>query len=331
MAVVKQITPDLIAKEHSTREFATESAIGNLVGVPGPYDIGSGDVLSIIVWGHPDLTNVSLAGDAALNDGIEGRASASPSGFVVDHEGAIQFPYIGRLPLAGLNEEAARQLLTRHLQKYIKNPSITLRVQAYRSKRVYVDGEVKSPGLQSITDIPMTLMEALNRAGGLLPTADQSRIRLSRGGASYRINLPQMVERGVNPANILLAAGDVVKVVSRDDSKVFISGEVISPRALAMRDGRLTLNEALGESGGINPASGDASRVYVIRKVGTELVIYTLDAKLPGAFAVAQDFELNAKDTVYVAATPLTNWHRTISQVFPGALSSAVSAAGTRP
>ena len=203
---------------------------------------------------------------------------------------------------------------------------MTLRVQSYRSKRIYVDGEVKTPGLQAINDIPMTLIEALNRAGGMLPTADQSQISLTRAGSTYRINLPQMVQKGVNPATIMLASGDVVRVMSRDESKVFVSGEVNTPKALTMHNGRLTLNEALGETGGINPLSGDSGQVYVVRKSTTEPIVYRLDAKQPGALAMAEAFELHPKDVVYVAATPLANWHRTISQILPSALSGAVGA-----
>jgi polysaccharide export outer membrane protein len=233
--------------------------------------------------------------------------------------------------LASLTEDEARKLLAARLATYIKRPNITLRVQSYRSKRIYIDGDVKSPGLQAINDIPMTLIEALNRAGGLLPTADQSQIKVSRGGMTYQINLPQLVERGVNPASVMLVNGDVVRVLSRDESKVFISGEVNTPKSLPMHNGRLTLNEALGESGGINPLSGDASQVYVVRKSATEPVVYRLDAQAPGALALAEGFELSPKDVVFVAATPLTNWHRTISQILPGALSSAVGAVGTKP
>jgi polysaccharide export outer membrane protein len=134
------------------------------------------------------------------------------------------------------------------------------------------------------------------------------------------------VQQGVNPAGILLRNGDVLRIRSRDESKVFVSGEVVTPRALVMHNGRLSLNEALGEAGGINPLSGDASQVYVVRRSAVEPVVYRLDAQARGALAMAESFELDPKDLVYVAATPLTNWHRTISQIFPGALSSAVSA-----
>jgi polysaccharide biosynthesis/export protein len=94
-----------------------------------------------------------------------------------------------------------------------------------------------------------------------------------------------------------------------------------------MYNGRLTLNEALGESGGVNPLSGDGSQIYVVRKNGTDQVVYQLDGRAPGALAMAEGFELAPKDVVYVAATPLANWHRSISLLLPGALSSAVGAA----
>lgn len=327
---VKQITPSLVQAEKKAIDAQRTQDISKLMGTSGPYHIDSGDVLSIVVWDHPELAGTAMNMPNPMNIAAADQApNTTPSpGFVVDHEGMVQFPYAGTLKLAGLTEEEARDLLTKRLAKYINKPRVTLRVQSFRSKRVYVDGEVKNPGLQAINDIPMNLMEAINRAGGLLPTADQSQLVLIRKGTSYPLNLPLLVQRGVNPSNIMLANGDVLRVLSRDESKVFVSGEVTQPRSLTMHNGRLTLNEALGESGGVNPLSGDASQIYVVRKSTTEPVVYRLDAKAPGALAMAEGFELRPKDVVYVAATPLANWHRTISQILPGALSSAVGAMG---
>jgi polysaccharide biosynthesis/export protein len=269
------------------------------------------------------MTAATAAADASgMSASV--NANAPQPGFVVDHQGRIQFPFAGLLPVEGLTEEAARALLTQKLARYIANPNITLRVQSYRSKRVYIDGEVKQPGLQAINDIPMTLVEALNRAGGLLPTADQSRIAVERGEARYRVNLRDLVQKGINPGNIMLAPGDVVRVQSRDESKVFVSGEVVTPRALTMHDGRLTLNEALGETGGISPLSGDARQIYVVRKTPERTRVFQLDARLAGSLAMAESFELRPKDVVYVAATPLANWNRQLSLLFPGALTNAV-------
>jgi polysaccharide export outer membrane protein len=320
---VTVITPELVKKERAAREKRTSDDIGKLAGNPAPYTIEKGDILHIVVWDHPELTSAGGDGVAATD---VGAAVTPSSGFTVDHTGQIQFPYAGEIKVSGLTEEQARRALTKKLAHYIRDPRVTLRVKSYRSKRVYVDGEVRTPGLQAIDDIPMTLTEAVNRAGGFLPTADQSQILLSRNGQTYRISLPELVQNNVNPNSIMLASGDVVRVVSREDSKVFVSGEVNAPRALTMRNGRLTLNEALGETGGISPVSGDASQVYVIRRTDEQPEVYRLDANAPGAMALAEGFELQPKDVIYVAATPLTNWHRTISAILPGALSSAVSA-----
>ena len=323
------ITEQLIAAEK--RQYAepvNRDLDQLLVPSPPPYAIGGGDVLSIVVWDHPELTGglVTSAAPSEALAAIAATASAAPQGYVVDAQGRIQFPLVGMLTVEGRTEEGARTLLTTKLAKYITNPSITLRVQAYRSKRVYIDGEVKAPGLQAINDIPMTLVEALNRAGGLLPTADQSRIALERGERRYYINLRDLVQRNISPGLVMLAPGDVVRVHSRDEGKVFVSGEVVTPRALTMHDGRLTLNEALGETGGISPLSGDARQVYVVRRGPERTRVFQLDARVAGSLAMAESFELRPKDIVYVAATPLANWNRSISLLFPGALTSAVTA-----
>jgi polysaccharide export outer membrane protein len=327
---IHPITPKLVRQVREAREQEVTENISALMLRPTAYTIAPGDVLQIVVWDHPELS-ASMLPAAPLGVIGAAGAAASPmaqqqSGFEIDQDGMLAFPYAGKLQVAGLTSEQAHARLSKKLAFYLKNPKVTLRVLSYRSKRVYLDGEVKSPGVQAINDIPMTLLEAINRAGGMLPTADQSRIAITREGKTYQINLPLLVQRGVNPSSILLSNGDVVRVLSRDESKIFVSGEVTSPRALTMRNGRLTLNEALGESGGINPVSGDARQVYVVRRNSSESVVYQLDANAPGALAMAEGFELNPKDVVYVAATPLTNWNRTISALIPGALPTAVIA-----
>jgi len=322
----EMITEQLITTERQQyREQANQNLDKLLVPNPPPYKIGGGDVLAIVVWDHPELAG---GGGMAASPSADppGNATNAPQGFVVDHQGRIQFPLIGLVSVNGLTEEQARALLTTRLAKYLAKPNVTLRVQAYRSKRVYIDGEVKSPGLLAINDIPMTLVEALNRAGGLLPSADQSRIALERGNERYRVNLRELVQKGVNPGLVMLKPGDVVRVHSRDESKVFVSGEVITPKALTMHDGRLTLNEALGETGGISPLSGDARQVYIVRKTLDRTRVFQLDARDAGSLAMAESFELQPKDIVYVAATPLANWNRHLSLLIPGALTSAVTA-----
>ncbi|MEO0317261.1 MAG: hypothetical protein RL404_938 [Pseudomonadota bacterium] len=326
---IQLITTRLVQQERDARQRRVSEDISALMLPAQPYRVEAGDVLQVVVWDHPELSAsmlpaVPVAGGAGA--GIAGSPMQPSSGFEVDQDGMLDFPYAGKLKVAGMTSGEVHALLTQRLARYLKQPRLTLRVLNYRSKRVYVDGEVKAPGVQPINDIAMTLTEAINRAGGMNPAADQSRIMVSRDGRTYQVNLPQLVQRGVNPSSVILAHGDVVRVPSREESKIFISGEVTAPRALAMRNGRLTLNEALGEAGGINPVTGDARQVYVVRRTQDQSFVYQLDANAPGALAMAEGFELNPKDVVYVAATPLTNWNRTISAMIPGALPTAVIA-----
>ena len=340
------ITEQLIDAELRLAPATAAQDAGSLAAAATPnpytYKLGAGDVLAITVWDHPELTGAP-AREQGVDGGLGGLGPPAAS-FVIDQQGRLQFPFAGAMQLAGLTREQAGELLAKRLARYFREPRVTLGVQAYRSQRVYVGGEVRTPGPQAINDIPMTLLEALNRAGGMLPGADQSRVVVERAGKRHRIDLLRSLQAsrdsGGNGGNggsagsagsagaaaMLLADGDIVRVPPRDESKVFVAGEVLQPRALTMHDGRLTLNEALGEVGGINPQSGDAGKVYVVRRTAQGPRVYRLDARPSRAMALAERFELRPKDVVYVAASPLANWHRAISQLFPGELSSVVGA-----
>ena len=328
-AAFKTITPELVREEKTLVQQSSGPDLTPLMKASAPYLIGNGDILSIIVWDHPELAAPAMAAAQATAASAEG--STAP-GFVVDQNGMVQFPYAGLLKLAGLTESQAREVLTAKLGQYFKKPNLTLRVQAYRSQRVYLSGEVKTPGIQAINDIPMTLAEALSRAGGVLEGGDASQIEVTRNGANYRIDLPLLIGRGMGPAGgILLANGDAVRLFARADSKVFVLGEVTRPLTLALRDGRMTLGEALGEAGGLNPLTSDARQVYVVRGAAGDTAqpqVFHLDARSPAAFVLANNFQLKARDVVYVDAAPLALWSRVVSLVIPSAQSvtSAVQA-----
>lgn len=315
------ITPELIRQQRAAQATEVGQDVKRLFGVAKPYEIGPGDVLNIVVWDHPELTLLpagSLTTDAA--------GSPVSNGYNVSPDGLIQFPYAGSLKLAGLTEYQARDLLVSRLSKYFKNPQVTLRLQSYRSGRVYIDGEVRLPGLQSLNDIPMTLPEAINRAGGFTALADRSTVALSRNGTTTVINLERLTALGINPTRILLGNGDLVRVLSREDSKVFVMGEVTKPIAQPLKNGRLTLNEALGEAGGVNPGSGDPRQIYVVRSVPDgQPEIYHLDARTPAAYALAEGFELKARDVVYVDPSQLVRWNRVISLILPSAQAAYAS------
>ncbi|MFY1845700.1 polysaccharide biosynthesis/export family protein [Achromobacter dolens] len=323
VAQIKEITPSLVLDDNRARQALLDNdGISRLVDKAEPYRIGPGDILSIVVWDHPELvlpTQTYAIGTGVTELAFGDTASGIP-GYTVSSSGYIQFPYTGLLKVAGLTELQARNLIVNSSGKYIQDPQITVRVLGYRSKRVYVEGEVKTPGTVAINDIPMTLLEAINRAGGVLPTGDRSSVYVIREGKKTRVNLPALIDRGQDLNQVMLKSGDIVRVTPRDESKVFVTGEVTTPATIVMRDGRLTLNEALGVAGGPNQLTADSSQVFVVRSTeqATPLVFH-LNAASPQAYAVAEKFELQPKDVVFVDTAALVRWNRFISNLFPSA------------
>lgn len=317
---ITPITMDLVRELRNNSRRDNEN-VEELFASPQPYRVGQGDIISVVVWDHPELvfpTQTYSIGQAYELPSTGG--SPNVPGYVVSPHGDIQFPYAGVMKVAGKTANEVRDQIAKALSRVVRDPQMTVRVLAFRSQRVYVDGEVKTPGMLPIDDAPMTLVEALNRAGGVLTqTGDSSRIRVTRGERSWYINMPALLAKGVDPSRILLRNGDIVRVEQREDSKVFVTGEVLRPTALLMRNGRMTLNEALGDAGGVNPSSASADQIYVIRKTtaGEEPKVFHLDGSSPVALAIAEGFELEPKDVVYVDARELVRWSRVINLLIP--------------
>lgn len=316
------ITPELLATQSNSSKADLLAEIETLAAPNHAYRLGAGDIVNIMVWDHPELALIPAA--SSRNMGSVTQADIG-NGYPISANGTIQFPYAGVVDAAGLTELELRDLLIKKLAVYINDPQLTVRVQSYRNSRVYIDGEVNNPGLAVMDDIPMTLPEALNRAGGYTKEADRSSIMLSRNGVTMRLDLPELTRLGINPSRIMLANGDMLRVLNQRETQIFVLGEVTEPKATPMYDGRLNLTEALGLSGGVSMTTSNPSQVYVLRRSeGQEPQIFHLNASSPAAYLLANDFQLQARDVVFVDPASVVRWSRVISNLLPS-LSGVVS------
>jgi polysaccharide export outer membrane protein len=128
-----------------------------------------------------------------------------------------------------------------------------------------------------------------------------------------------MIDQGVNPARIMLGNGDMLRVLSREDNAVYVMGEVNKPATvLPTRNGTLTLSDALSQAGSVNPATADAKQLYVIRDAGNlKPQIYHLDATSPVSMVLANQFELQPKDVVYLDNNSLVRFSRVLNLLLP--------------
>lgn len=312
---ITEVDAALISRVAQDRQQQQRELSQLLSGAPQAYTVGAGDVLQIVVWDHPEL--------AAALGSSQTQSSPRPgdplAGFIVDQNGNLSFPYAGTLHVAGLRTDEIQQRLSNTLARYFVKPQVTVRMASYRAHQVYVDGEVRSPGAQAVNDVPMTLYEAVSRAGGFNESADQSDLVLVRDGQSHRVNLTQMLEQGSSPSRLYLKSGDLLRVMSRDDNDVYVMGEVNKPvSAIPRRTGRITLADALMQAGSVNSATADAAQMFVIRRSlsGTPQVFH-LDGHSPVAMLLARDFELQSRDVVYVDGSGLVRFNRVLTLLMP--------------
>ena len=129
------ITPQVLTSQARSRVDAEKALHGQAEGpalAPGyEYKIAPHDVLSVIVWEHPELT--IPAGEFR---------SAETTGYPVSAAGTIFFPHVGTIQVAGRTPEEVRQDLTTKLAVYVRAPQLQVLVASYRGKRAMIAGEV---------------------------------------------------------------------------------------------------------------------------------------------------------------------------------------------
>ena len=270
-----------------------------------PYTVGSLDVLSVVVWDHPELSSP-----------VRQDKEAEATGYLVSEDGTMYFPYVGNFEVAGLTVNQIRTKLTGLLAAEIQSPQLDVSVLNYRSKSVFIAGEVVKPGLQPITDRPLTILDAINDAEGLSDSADLSQATLSRNNKTYTLNLNELFLRGNDAQNMQLIDGDVLTLPNTSDSNFYVLGKVRIPSIKEMTSQRKTLALAIDDAGKVFPVTPDRLVHYFVVRPGADgPLILHLDGASPDALILRNNFEIIAKDIVYVVNSRPALWDLVYKQL----------------
>ncbi|MFY0992457.1 polysaccharide export protein [Halomonas sp. C05BenzN] len=309
---IMELTPEMVmgmrTEEESLARPTPEPLRSQLLDYE--YRIGPGDILSVIVYDHPELT---------IPAGSE--RPASETGNRVRPDGTIFYPYVGRVRVAGMTLEEVRGLLTRRLSNVITDPQVEIGMGAFHSQKVHVSGAVESPGTYPLTIVPMTILDAVSQAGGATDKADWHNIILTRDGREERISLYAMLRQGDMTQNRLLRDGDLLHVPTSENQNVVVLGQVLKPGAIPLGNERLTLTDALARAGGVNESRAQPSGIFVVRGNAPEsdklATVYQLDISDATRLMLGTRFPLQPQDVVYVTSAPLARWNNVISLLLP--------------
>lgn len=271
------------------------------------YLVGSGDILSVIVFNHPELT---------LPAGPQ--RSAEESGFMVRGDGSFSYPFIGTVPARGRPVEQIRDELTQRLAQFIPDPQVEVRIAAYNSQAVVVSGQVSTPNRQPLTAVPLTLIEAVNAAGGFTDAADLRAVSVQRSGQIHTVDMQGFLIGGITQNNPVLRNGDVVNVPRRRAEEAYMLGEVARPDVIDLSRDPVTLTQALARRGGMAQSRADARGVLVFRQAPEGRTrVFRLDVSSPTGLLIGTRFVLEPGDVIYVMRSPLQRWNDTISSLLP--------------
>lgn len=156
---------------------------------PKTFTLGPEDVIYVRVWREPDLSGT----------------------LVIRPDGKITLPLVRDVEASGLTPEQLAAAVTKKLTEFINNPQVLVQVQAVRSKRYLITGEVNRPGAFPLA-VPTTVFEAIGLAGGFRDFANKKKITIVRGVQRLKFNYNDVVKGKNLSQNVYLENGDKIIV-----------------------------------------------------------------------------------------------------------------------
>jgi polysaccharide export outer membrane protein len=335
---------DAVARQaaSTSRPIEFSQSLGD--APPAETIIGQGDVVQVSIWEAPPAVLFGVSTSFGASDATTGL-SAPISGMgqqtsipemMVDDRGFITVPFAGRIRAAGLSPRQVEAEIVRRLSGKAHDPQAIVQISRNASSGVTLVGDIATNSRVALTPRGERLLDVLAAAGGVKTPINKTMIQITRGGQVVSMPLEAVVR---DPAqNIRLQPSDVVSAISQSLSFTALGATGTSSEVPFESTG-ITLAQALGRVGGLNPDRADVRGVFVFRlenpaavsptvantarrtAEGQIPVIYIVDMKDPASLFVAQTFPIRDKDVLYVSRAPLSDLQRFVtiaaSMVFP--------------
>lgn len=310
--------------------------------------VGQGDVLDIAIWEAPPATLFGGSGSdvrlGSTSSGSLARGSSLPEQ-MVDSDGQIVIPFIGRVQAAGRTPQAIAKNITSRLSGLAHQPQAIVRLSRNAAANVTVVGEVANSTRVPLTSRGERVLDVLATAGGVRQPIGKMTIQITRGSKVTSLPL-EMVIRDPRQ-NVRLEPDDVMTLLYQPYSFTAL-GAIGKNDELPFEATGLTLAQALGRISGLQDSRADVKGVFIFRfedpnavdpalRQSTQLtpdgklpVIYRINLKDPSSFFIAQSFPIRDKDVLYVSNAPLADIQKFVSVIFSTFLPIATTATAFR-
>jgi polysaccharide export outer membrane protein len=253
------------------------------------------------------------------------------SGFIVgpvevDQEGILRLPYLRDIRVLDKTLNDLSLEITEAAREVSPSAEATVRRTARLNRRVFIYGEVTSPGTAVIDREDYGLLEALASSGGPTGAPHLYTFVLHRDGATYRTNVSSLAEQQAKAQD-----ADVLKVEQDTRLAFHVTGVIKSPGRYPFPEPESTVVDALTLAEGLVAGNSDARGVFVFRSDGQGgNLVYGIDLTKPDAMFLAQHFSLAPNDVIYISEAPVAQWQRATRNVLPVIGAAAAFAAAAR-
>ena len=178
------------------------------------YLVKPGDNLYIRVSSPDERSTAFLNNEAGMTERVSDPMSASLAGYRVNLDGSIDYPFVGKIYIAGLTLEKVREKIQLAVSKYVDQSSVNVKLL---NDNITIIGEVRSPGRFLLYAEEINILEAISLAGDMTDFANRKKVRLIRKDG----DTPQMIIINTLDDNIMfspyfyLKPGDIIYVEPR--------------------------------------------------------------------------------------------------------------------
>jgi polysaccharide export outer membrane protein len=270
---------------------------------PGEVRLMGGDVIDVLIADNAPEGTGLFAPLATGGTQLKVR---------IDYKGMISIPYVGQAFVAGMTPMQVEDLMRRKLKGITSDVQVHVDLVGDLSGSVLVAGAVKTPGRFTTLQGPLTLLDAINQAGGPVLEPHLVNVTVRNGKQVTTVNYEDVLAGN----NVVLKPNSEI-VVDKARQRFVAMGAVNEPGLKDLPGPNTSLLDALGSVGGLREGTANPEGVFVFRMEDgkPKPTVLHINLRDPVAVFYARQLQIQPDDTIYATNAAVYEWQKIISPI----------------